>query len=413
MHDWETEDFADLVRMLKAGLMGKTGEKWSDERIDRENMSVKFKERFEVCLRKKIHPPALIRHKLELWFKDFAHEEDPFTGKKLFTVDTKTAVDEQRKNAENVTDTVPVEELHRIITKGPKSRTKHSLLKKKSLRCESHLESFHLKLKHFANTNSSQALADHLNLIGTCRHNVTMRHRLWWNSLPMEERVGVIQFFAQEPMHYNHSVLAVVNQWAVSAGCDRVPFPEARPLPEHTGEVFFGKALAQAKERVKAKCRNHEKTRRCMCPMCGGNPGELTVAAPPAENEASAGESTIVPQGTRFADKPSTRKRKAPPQMVPSELPKAPPLRIAPQPPSLPLAPQLPHVMAPPTQLELCQWHQFQQMQQMQQLQPLHCQQQLWQQQQQNGRHNTQGTFDLSGARCDPGDDCDRRAQSE
>ena len=88
----------------------------TDEEIDRANMSTAFKTRFEVYLRKKIHPPDVLAHKLNVWFKAFAHQKDPFTGKLLFTSDTKSAVEEQMKNAVHVADTLPVKKLYRELT---------------------------------------------------------------------------------------------------------------------------------------------------------------------------------------------------------------------------------------------------------------------------------------------------------
>eukprot|EP00957_Ditylum_brightwellii_P031568 2393607-Ditylum_brightwellii.AAC.1 len=63
-----------------------------------------------------------------------------------------------------------------------------------------------------------------------------MRHKVWWNSLSMEDRADVIEYFAKEPPYYNHSELSVVNQWAVEAGCATIPFKSVRPLPPDNGE---------------------------------------------------------------------------------------------------------------------------------------------------------------------------------
>ena len=177
------------------------------------------------------------------------------------------------------------------------------MLKKKSLWCKSHLESFHLKLQHFANTNCRQGLADYLNLLGTCRHNVTMRHRIWWNSLTINDREGVVEYFAKEPQYYNHSELAVINQWAVEAGCASIPFPHAKPLPKDNGERFFGTYIVESKERE--KYGNNLTTRRCLCPDCGSNPTPL-----PRSYQEETNLSLEPPDGTRFSNKPSAKKRK-------------------------------------------------------------------------------------------------------
>ena len=111
-----------------------------------------------------------------------------------------------------------------------------------------------------ANINSGVDLANALNKLGTCRYNMKMRHRVWWNSLPAESREGVIAYFAKEPMYYNHSELLTINQWAVEAGVDKIPFPIARPLPEDNGECFFGDCMVQHKERT-TKCSVNPQTK--------------------------------------------------------------------------------------------------------------------------------------------------------
>ena len=125
-------------------------------------------------------------------------------------MDTKTTVEEQKKNAKHVSDTLPVQQLYGTLARAPNSRTRHLMRKKKLLRCELHLESFHDQLAHFANTSSWEGLADYLNLIGTCRHNIWMRHCICWNGLTADDQVGV-DYFAKEPQYYNHSELAVIN----------------------------------------------------------------------------------------------------------------------------------------------------------------------------------------------------------
>lgn len=334
VYDWHEDDFAALVRNLKVGRMGRNNEIWTDEQIDRLNMSKTFKDMFGDYLRKKIHPPDVMRHKLQVWFETFAHQKDPLTYKHLFTSDTKSALEEQIKRAQDVTDTLPIEKLYKTLTRGPKSTAKHSLLKKKSLRCESHLESFHLKERHFANTSSRQGLADYLSLLGTCRHNVTMRHRAWWNSLSMDDRVGIIQYFAKEPMYYNHSELSVVNQWAVESGCDDLPFKYVRPLPPDNGERFFGAYAVEAETRFK-KFGNDRVTRRCLCPECSGNPRSLVHVNTHGDETEDEDADVIMPVGTRFADKPSKDRPFRKPKLLPTSSLKPPPIPIAPQ-PSLP-----------------------------------------------------------------------------
>ena len=75
-----------------------------------------------------------------------------------------------------------------------------------------------------------------------------MQHRIWWNGLTADDQVGVIEYFAKEPQYYNHSELAVINRWALDAGCVSLPFPYAHNLPPDNGEQFFGEYAVEAKE---------------------------------------------------------------------------------------------------------------------------------------------------------------------
>ena len=97
IYDWDEGDFSELVRNLKQGLMGTDGKKWMDEEIDKANMTKSFKDRFGAYLKKKIHPPEIIEHKLQVWFDIFKGQVDSTTGKFLFTMDTKTTVEEQKR----------------------------------------------------------------------------------------------------------------------------------------------------------------------------------------------------------------------------------------------------------------------------------------------------------------------------
>ena len=224
VYDWHEEVFNKLVKVLKEGKWGHGGKHWSDDEISEANMTSDFKKRFKVYLQKKIHPAETIVHKLQLWFDDFKDRADSLTGKKLFTMDTKRAVEEQKKKATFITDYLPVEDMYMDIQKGAKSTSRHDLTKKKCLRCESHVENWHNKQPHFANNNSRQQYADFLNLIGTGETNVEKRHQVWANETDIEEQADLIRYFAKVPMYYNHSELSVVNQSAVEAGCKTIPF---------------------------------------------------------------------------------------------------------------------------------------------------------------------------------------------
>eukprot|EP00977_Amphora_coffeiformis_P011240 scaffold2705_cov152-Amphora_coffeaeformis.AAC.1 len=62
---------------VRAWLIG------TNKQIDRMNVSASFKERFQEYLRKRVHLPELMRHKLTLWFQTFAHQKEPDSQKLL------------------------------------------------------------------------------------------------------------------------------------------------------------------------------------------------------------------------------------------------------------------------------------------------------------------------------------------
>jgi hypothetical protein len=299
-------------------------------------MTSKFKERFSDYLRKRIHPAETISHNLRVWLDEFKGKEDSITKKLLFTQDTLTAVENCCQKAQYITDVVPTQQMYRKIKRGRRNRVQHDMLKYKSLRCESLIESFHQQLSHFANGGTGQELADFLNLIGTCRHNVRMRHRIWWNQLDLEERANIIEYFAKEPMYYNHTNLSVVNQLAMEAGCEDVPFKAVRPLPPDNGERFFGEYYMENKQRETCPV-----TKQCQCLSCSSNPSSLTHLYPTTDmddddedsqdsEEIADGEDDVPqPEGTWFAHKPTRRL----PSLVPTRNLKKPP-QIAPRPPT-------------------------------------------------------------------------------
>ena len=225
----------------------------------------------------------------------------------LFTQDTKPVVEEQKKKAQHVADTMPVDALYRTVTRGPNARAKHNLLKKKSLRCESLLESYHNQLAHFANGNSRKELADYLCLLGTCRHNVRMRHLFWWNDLSMENRAGYIEYFAKEPQYYNESDLCYINQLAVEAGSTIIPFPHARKLQSDNGERFFSEYFEQNKDHMKFGV--DPITRRCLCTSCSGNTEMLQTTVQESNDSETENAS---PAGVVLCNRPAKRMRADP-----------------------------------------------------------------------------------------------------
>ena len=94
-------------------------------------------------------------------------------------------------------------------TKLPPSRqSKHGLSQCLSDRAELRVEGFHGPLGHCANTGSTTESADALNMMGTCIHNVTMRHKVFLIELQKNQGraeaadcLDVPMFFCYQPNH--------------------------------------------------------------------------------------------------------------------------------------------------------------------------------------------------------------------
>ena len=172
--------------------------------------------------------------------------KDPLTGDTLFTSETKGAIDECKKKATYLQDPLPLDQMYDIIL--PSQNASHQLNEYLSRRGESCLESFHLMLAHFGNCGMRTSLADNLNLTGTARHNLTIRHKRLLIGLTPENTArrkipatyeGIVGFF-------NHTELHHVNMIAIEAGLRGrdLPFKNVEALPPDNGERFFSEYLS-------------------------------------------------------------------------------------------------------------------------------------------------------------------------
>ena len=288
MYELESSDMQKLLKCLKDGSMSPSGYQYSDEEIEEMKLNRKFKQRYFKYLRKKILPAEVVRQNLHKWFVRYKVEAsegkamgggrvDPFHGKKLFTPDTKPAIDNQVLVADCIQDPLSVEEMYRELRPSP--RSKHKLTEYQSLRVESRLEGFHDPLGHFGNTGMNASLCDALNLTGTARYNLAIRHRIYIGTLPPSERGNLTLEYERIPSFYNHTRLKFINEMAKKVGWDKEPFPFARPLPEDNGERFFSQYLAQHKQRVKT-FPEHPDNSRCQCNNCAKNPRALHTQGP-------------------------------------------------------------------------------------------------------------------------------------
>ena len=284
IYEWEPETYQALVQALRAGNMGRDKKPLSDQDILDIEMSKDFRKKYGKFLMKKIRPPDVIRQKLEEWFCNYKVDSsdpierpgrgrpDPITGKKLFTVDTKTALEEQKKNAAHIQDIVPVQDMYRVIP--PTKTTRHGLAEYSLLRCESKLEGFHDHLAHFGNVGMRSSLCDNVNLLGTTMYNTRIRHRLRMAATPVDERPNVPAYWANNPTFYNHSELGYINDLAKESGYPTIPFEYARELPEDNGERFFSEYWIQERAR-QAAFQSSPLNDRCYCDQCGNNPVPL------------------------------------------------------------------------------------------------------------------------------------------
>ena len=157
-----------------------------------------FRDRYAKFLRKQLHQPHTMQHYLDDWFRKYkttASEGsrpergrlDPCHQHPLFTSETKQAVENCKEKAEYLSDPLPLHEMYDSIPPNPNSS--HGLTEFLSKRGESKLEAFHDRTTHFGNSGMQATLSDSLNLCGTARHNLTIRHkhRLIAGSSPQQD----------------------------------------------------------------------------------------------------------------------------------------------------------------------------------------------------------------------------------
>jgi len=164
---------------------------------------------------------------------------DPVTGETLFSSDTKAAVQNCKEKASFMQDPLPLEQMYDVILPSPNSP--HQLKEHMSRRGESCLESFHLMLAHFGDCGMRASLADNLNLTGTARYNLSMRHRRRLLTLENSERKKMPAACESIPSCFNQSELAHMNQIAIDTGTPttNLPFKNLEMLQPDTGERFF------------------------------------------------------------------------------------------------------------------------------------------------------------------------------
>jgi len=185
----------DHERLLKALKEGALSAKCTDDETTDLKASKVFRQQHDKCLRKEIRPPNVLCSMLDAWFDQFKGtssdasrpargRKDPVNGDTLFSSETKSAAEECKKKASYIQDPLPLEKMCDVIH--PSSNSPHQLKECISNHGESCLESFHLMLAHFGNCSMRTTLADNLNLTGTARCNLGVRHKRRLTSLTPE-----------------------------------------------------------------------------------------------------------------------------------------------------------------------------------------------------------------------------------
>ncbi len=221
---------------------------------------------------------------------------DPIHQVPLFTHETKDAIENCKDKAHFIADPLPLEKMYDQIAPSPIS--KHGLPEYLSRRGESKLEAFHDRFAHFANSGMRDSLADCLNLSGTARYNLAIRHK---RSLMLStvaagaqvDRKNIPSAWEKVTPYYNHSELGYVNNMARAIGLIP-PFPNAEQLPQDNGERFFSEYMACCRPGV----LNVDSNDRCRYNLCARNPPAIIskkITTPTRITESTMAEKTATP----------------------------------------------------------------------------------------------------------------------
>jgi len=286
------EDYEQLLVALKSGRLSRTGKKHSSEEIGKMKRSSTFRDRYGKCLRKKLHQPKTMCQMLDDWhckYKVTSSDQiakpaggrlDPVRLEPLFTADTKKTIDNCKEKAQYLSDPLPLEKMYDAI---PNPNSTHQLTEYLLLRGKSKLESFHDRFAHFANCGMRNSLADNLNLAGTARYNLSIRHKRRFvssekssentsnqnensvSSQLQKQRKNIPVGWDKVVPCFNHSELWYVNKMA-EAVCLPIPFPKAETLPDDNGERFFSECVTITRPSLKGV--KHGEFGQCLCALC-------------------------------------------------------------------------------------------------------------------------------------------------
>ncbi len=240
VYTYDEQDYEKLLVAMKKGTLSSNGKPFTDKQIDDLKGTKQFRDRHGKYLRKRLRSPETMRQAIDNWFCTYKVTAspgsrpgrgrlDPLHKVPLFNHETKDAVENCKDKAEFLTDPLPIEKMYDRIAPSPNS--KHGLSEHLSRRGESKLEAFHDRFAHFANSGMRDSLADCLNLSGTARYNLAIRHKrsLMLSSVEagaQVDRTHIPAAWERVPPYYNHSELGYVNRMARAVGLPP-PFPNA------------------------------------------------------------------------------------------------------------------------------------------------------------------------------------------
>ena len=178
-YHYHPQDLNNVINCLKDGSISK-GKKYTDEEIAELQLKKEWTANYSKYLRKSTHPAESIRQKLvdfKVKYKVTASKGkvkgrgrlDPKSGKTLFTFKTHDAIENGIKNAQYITDIIPMKDKYRVVQ--PSKQQKSNLPTYRAQFGESKLEAFHPILANMANSGSSRELVDDLCLAGTSYYN--------------------------------------------------------------------------------------------------------------------------------------------------------------------------------------------------------------------------------------------------
>lgn len=290
IYRYEATNEANVIRALKNGALG--GQKCNDDQIHELRDSPRWKRLCDPYLRKIIFDGDKICLNLAEWFNDYKVDNshgttpgrgrlNPETGQKLFTPDTKPAIEAAKTTCMYLADVLPPEDMYRSIK--PSSRSKHGLELQNSNRGESRLESFHGSSAHMANTSMRPSLSDSLTIEGTADFNTDIRERIKYEQMEPAEKELIPAWLHGQPFFYNDADMETLNGKAAYVGAPP-PYSDVRPVPKkNNGEVFLSQYLLQQQWRNE-NMMPHPENDRCQCKLCANNIDLLphqVVSAPP------------------------------------------------------------------------------------------------------------------------------------